>query len=70
MSAKDTYKSWKTTLLGLLMQGAILAMWYKGIQPIELWSVVLFLSGFGLWFMPDATIGKVKAYLKRFENNK
>ena len=62
MSAKDTYKSWKTTLFGLAIQAAILYTWVKGIQPIEMFSLIIFVGAFGLWFMPDAFISRLKKY--------
>lgn len=60
MSAKDTYKSWRTTLLGLAVQALIGYVWFTGMQPVEMWSVVLFLAGFGLWLMPDTVIHTLK----------
>lgn len=60
MSAQDTYKGWRTTLLGIAVQGLIAYVWYAGVQPIEIWSVTLFLAGFGLWFMPDRVITTIK----------
>lgn len=67
MSVKDTYKGWRTTVLGLVVQILIGYVWYMGIQPIEIWSVTLFLCGFGLWFMPDAVISSIKKYLNKKE---
>lgn len=60
MSVKDTYKGWKTTLLGLAVQGLIGYVWFTGVQPVEMWSVILFLAGFGLWMMPDTVISTIK----------
>jgi hypothetical protein len=68
MSAKDTYKSWRTTLFGLTVQGAILYTWVKGVQPVEMWSALIFLAAFGLWFMPDTLIITLKNYFDDFTN--
>jgi hypothetical protein len=68
MSVKDTYKGWRTTVLGLVIQLLVAYVWYMGIQPIEIWSVVLFLAGFGLWLMPDTVINTIKHHIKRDES--
>ena len=69
MSAKDTYKSWRTTLLGFSVQALIGYVWFTGIQPVEMWSVVLFLCGFGLWLMPDTVISTIKNRIKNPPQN-
>lgn len=69
MSVKDTYIGWRTTLIGLIVQGIIGYVWIKGIQPIEIWSVTVFLAGFGLWLMPDKVIELIKKKLNAERNS-
>jgi hypothetical protein len=68
MSTKDTYKSWRTTLFGLAVQVAIVYTWVKGVQPVEMWSALIFLAAFGLWFMPDTLIITLKNYFNDLTN--
>jgi hypothetical protein len=68
MSAKDTYKSWKTTLTGIVIQGAVLYSWINGVQPIDMFSVLVFVGAFALWFMPDAFIERLKNHFDKQQN--
>jgi hypothetical protein len=68
MSAKDTYKSWKTTLTGIVIQGAVLYSWINGVQPIDMFSVLVFVGAFALWLMPDAFIERLKNHFDKQQN--
>jgi hypothetical protein len=53
---KNIYKSWKTTLLGIILIGCGLAYVFINATPDYIIMSLLIASGIGLVFSPDSVI--------------
>lgn len=64
MNAKNIYKGWKTTLLGILLLLAGLAYVFVNMAPDYILTAILIASGISLIFFPDNFLEQLKQFIK------
>jgi len=66
---KNLYRSWKTTLIGLLLIG--IASAYILNNGDNVWMlVVTMVSGIGLLFLPDTFLGSISNLIEKNKDKK
>ena len=53
---ENTYKDFKTTLVGIILLCVPIAAWLFFEQPFELFSFVIMMIGIGFIFVPDTIL--------------
>jgi len=66
---KNLYRSWKTTLVGLLLIGISSAYILNGGDNVWI-LVVAMISGIGLLFLPDTFLGSISSLIEKNKDKK